>query len=75
MCAPARAAEPELNVPFYGEKYGGADKHKQSTQSTRTVPLFYKYFPFCEVNIVSGHLTVGAEKLPVMLSASFVSGR
>ena len=41
----------------------------------RTMPLFYKYFPVMEVNIVSGHLSIGAEKLPVIVCASMMSAR
>lgn len=41
----------------------------------RRTPGFYRYFPVSEINVTSGHVSVGAEKLPVILCMSFVSGR
>jgi hypothetical protein len=37
--------------------------------------LFYKLFPLCEVNVVNCDVLVGAYKVPIMVAASFVSGR
>lgn len=74
------AGEPPVFQGVGGEgKAGlGGDGHHRKfdlDSLVRTIPEFYHYFPVSEANIVSGHISVGAEKLPVIMCASFVSGR
>ncbi len=40
-----------------------------------SVPVFYRIAPLVDFNIVNCSFLIGAAKLPVMLSASFLSGR
>jgi hypothetical protein len=67
---------PRLPVPETGRPKQAHHNAKFNADNfIRVTPEFYKYFPVAEVNVVSGHFSVGSEKLPVILSASFVSGR